>query len=213
MRDFPTAGPLIKSVLSTVLGPVHLAWTESGPDDKPRLAEALLSSLFARAENRTRRQTPAFRLHQGSLGRPVLTVYPDLEIPVSYSRAGGRTYAALAARGSLGLDAARAEEFEPGYPYHRAFGPDEWPEVDSICRERPRAAALLWSLKEAAVKALGTGFNLFDPLAVSPAAKGRARDGWLFTVTAGRNVISAASWPEERGWLTVAALERNLGHA
>ena len=64
------------------------------------------------------------------------------------------------------------------------------------------AAALLWALKEAAVKALGVGFHLLDPLAVE-AVKPQAlaggvaglREGRADSAGLGPARSAAAGWP------------------
>jgi phosphopantetheinyl transferase len=65
------------------------------------------------------------------------------------------------------------------------------------------AAALLWALKEAAVKALGVGFHLLDPLAVEAFSPRPWRGGVRVSVQAGR-ILSAWARPEEGGWLALA---------
>jgi phosphopantetheinyl transferase len=65
----------------------------------------------------------------------------------------------------VGIDAAGPDEFTGGYPFHRAFHAAELAEAILVAEEDiPDAAALVWSVKEAAVKALGCGFWRLDPL-------------------------------------------------
>jgi phosphopantetheinyl transferase len=67
----------------------------------------------------------------------------------------------------VGVDAASSDEFTGSYPFHRVFRGPEWTDAAPFCAgDRFDAAALLWTLKEAAVKALGEGFNGPDPLEV-----------------------------------------------
>ena len=55
-------------------------------------------------------------------------------------------------------------EFEAGYPMARAFRPAELDWARPLSGGNTSgAAALLWSLKEAAVKALGVGFHFHRP--------------------------------------------------
>ncbi|MGB5618084.1 MAG: 4'-phosphopantetheinyl transferase superfamily protein [Desulfobacterales bacterium] len=64
--------------------------------------------------------------------------------------------------------------------------PEELDCVRALGRKNTaRAAALIWSLKEAAVKATGTGFNCYDPLEVRVANPRPGGQGILFDVWAG----------------------------
>jgi hypothetical protein len=69
--------------------------------------------------------------------------------------------------------------------------------------DRARGAALIWSVKEASVKATGAGFHLFDPLEVRVGFSLCREQGILFEVSAGRP-ISACARAEGRGWVSVA---------
>jgi phosphopantetheinyl transferase len=104
-------------------------------------------------------------LDVGPLGQPLLKLGGRPGPGLSFSRAAGLLWAAVAATGQVGVDAAREADFVPPYPYARAFGPREWDWAWRHCRGRgASAAALLWAAKEAAVKALGVGFHTVDPL-------------------------------------------------
>jgi phosphopantetheinyl transferase (holo-ACP synthase) len=85
------------------------------------------------------------------------------------------------------------------------------------------AAALLWSIKEAAVKALGCAFHLFDPrqITVTPAAEGavEADGGYTFAVDLSGKArerfplaVSQALWvrsfPQRQRWLSIAHRQR-----
>jgi len=138
------------------------------------------------------------------LGQPRLRLRGRPGPAVSFSRAAGRLWAAVASAGQLGVDAALPAEFEPGYPMARVFRGAEldWARPlnggDLAC-----AAALLWALKEAAVKALGVGFHVLDPLAVE-ALSPRPWQGWVrVSVNAGR-LLPVWARPEAGGWLAIA---------
>ena len=62
---------------------------------------------------------------------------------------------------------------------------------------------MLWSAKEAAVKATGVGFNRFDPLEVHVRPPRFKEKGVLFEVFADRPILAWAR-AEDRGWLSVA---------
>ena len=65
------------------------------------------------------------------------------------------------------------------------------------------AAALLWALKEAAVKALGVGFHVLDPLAVE-AVSPRPWQGWVRVSVKAGPILPAWARPEGGGWLAIA---------
>ena len=97
-----------------------------------------------------------------------------------------------------------AEEFASGYPFARAFRPEELDWARALCQnDTARGAALIWSAKEASVKATGAGFNRFDPLQVRVGAPLIKEQGFLFEVLADRP-ITAWARTEDTGWLCVA---------
>ncbi len=102
------------------------------------------------------------------------------------------------------MDAAMPTEFEAGYPMARAFRSAEleWARL-LIGGDTPGAAALLWALKEAAVKALGLGFHFHAPLTVEVLSPNLWQGGVRVWVKAGR-YIPAWARPEAGGWLAIA---------
>ena len=85
-----------------------------------------------------------------------------------------------------------------------------------------KASALLWSVKEAAVKALGCAFHLVDPLQICVYPSAAEKDGWYtFTVSllgkalvrfrmmAGRRIVVRSLFQEDM-WLSIALLNRQL---
>lgn len=93
---------------------------------------------------------------------------------------GAMTYGAFCrAEGvcGLGLDAAHAREFHPGYPVERVFHVRELALLDGLLCRAERMA-LAWSAKEATVKALGVGFNLLEPADVEVVAVQSDPTGW-----------------------------------
>lgn len=109
-----------------------------------------------------------FRVVHDGIGRPELILGGARSFPVSFSYSGRRLWAAMTdSPSSVGIDAARADEFPMGYPFARAFRDEElMPAMLLIPGGIDTAAAVLWSAKEAAVKALGCGFHLLDPLEI-----------------------------------------------
>jgi len=156
----------------------------------------------------------------GPLGRPHLLLGEVQGPAISFSESGGKVWAALCGDGSdIGIDVAAADEFEGEYPLHRVFHDQELHHtVRLIGGDVAKASALLWSIKEAVVKALGCAFHLVAPLQVhvSPAVEG-AGGGYTFPVclsgkalaqypmAAGQS-IRVRSFPQEKMWLSIALL-------
>ena len=85
-----------------------------------------------------------------------------------------------------------------------------------------KAAALLWSIKEAAVKALGCGFHLVDPRQICVYPSAAEKDDWSsfsvglsgkalgrFPMMANRCLWVRSLFQEEM-WLSIALLNRPL---
>ena len=156
------------------------------------------------------------------LGRPRLRP-ADCEGPaISFSEGGGKIWAALGGNASeIGIDAAGTDEFPDDYPFQRAFQDQEVRRALRLTRgDLKKASALLWSIKEAVVKALGCAFHLVDPrqIRVDPWAA-EEDDGGIFRVslsgkaldrfplTASRG-IRVRSFFQENMWLSLALLNR-----
>jgi phosphopantetheinyl transferase len=123
----------------------------------------------------------------GFLGKPELRVEGRKGPSVSFSHPMQGTWAALClSGGSVGIDATDPREFVGAYPFDRVFHPEELRVAEAaIGSDRLACAALLWSSKEAVVKALGCGFHLIDPLDVRilpmAASRGISRAGVSFS--------------------------------
>lgn len=158
---------------------------------------------------------------RGPLGRPHL-LFGEYHGPaVSFSKGGGRVWAALCGDESeIGIDVAETDEFRGEYPFHRVFLVQELQQALRLAGgDLEKASALLWSIKEAVVKALGCGFHLVDPreIYVSPPIGGEG--GYTFPVglsgkalvrfpkSAGRS-LCVRSFPQEKMWLSIALLNR-----
>jgi hypothetical protein len=144
---------------------------------------------------------------------------------MSFSEGGGRIWAALCGdEYDIGIDVAVANEFQRGYPFHRVFHPHELQHALRLAGgDLEKASALLWSIKEAAVKALGCAFHLVDPLQITvyPSAEGVVGeiDWYTFPVglsgkallrvptVAGRS-LWVRSLPQRKMWLSIALLNR-----
>ena len=120
---------------------------------------------------------------RGQLGRPHLLVGECRGPAISFSEGGGKVWAALSGDESdIGIDVAGSDEFLGDYPFQRVFQPQELQHAMMLTGgDLAEASALLWSVKEAVVKALGCAFHLVEPrhISVYPSAgerQGRARD-------------------------------------
>jgi phosphopantetheinyl transferase len=120
----------------------------------------------------------------GPLGKPHLLVGGRDSLPVSFAHGHGRIWAALGLGGlSVGIDVAEDTEFPCQYPFGRAFHEEELAYVrDLINGTTSQAAAFIWSAKEAAVKALGCGFHLVDPLDLRVTLTSRNANHFLLSV-------------------------------
>jgi phosphopantetheinyl transferase len=161
----------------------------------------------------------------GPLGHPSLQVGGFPGPALSFSEGGGKVWAALSGdQSDIGIDVAGADEFPKDYPVHRVFHPEELQHALRVAGgDRPNACALLWSIKEAFVKALGCAFHFVDPLQVRvspPAEEAPGRDGGYvfpvglsarnrsrFPISASRHV-SVSSRPLSQMWLSIARLNR-----
>jgi len=162
----------------------------------------------------------------GPLGRPHLLVGECQGPAISFSEGGGKIWAALAGDESdIGIDVAGSDEFRREYPFHRVFHAEELEHALSLADgELELAAALLWSIKEAVVKALGCAFHLVEPrhITVYPAAG--EGDGYIFPVgltgkarerfpLAARGSLWVRSLLHGKEWLSIALLDRGpTGH-
>jgi hypothetical protein len=182
-------------------GPVLYASDLAGPGVKERLVRRLLAGLPGRE---TAGASQKVTLETTAMGQPRLMLEGRPGPAVSFSQAAGRRWAALAPAGQVGVDVALPAEFEASYPWARAFRAPELAWARRLTGGNiAGAGALLWALKEAAVKALGVGFHLLDPLAVEVFSP-RLWQGWIrVSVRTGR-ILSAWARPEAGGWLALA---------
>lgn len=192
-----------------------------------RLATLLWDHLRAREnppEPRARSSGEApcgIRLVHDALGRPHLLSGERRGSSISFSEGGGALWAALCADvAEVGIDVAGRHEFPRTYPFHRVFHEEELHHaLRSAGGDLGSAAALLWSIKEAVVKALGCAFHGADPLhiTISPGAGDDAGQAFLLGLSdkvlrrlpqaAGR-ALWVRALPQERMWLSLALLMR-----
>ena len=89
-------------------------------------------------------------LTHDSLGKPLLRA-GDVRGPcISFSKGGGKIWAALCADASdIGIDAASSNEFKGEYPVHRVFHDHELRHALKLTDgDVARASALLWSIRK-----------------------------------------------------------------
>jgi phosphopantetheinyl transferase len=186
-------------------GPVAFA---SSQLSKEQLLKQLLAALAGQVScGLGPWQELPLKLVRGSLGQPLVLSDGMPVLSVSFSQAGGRIWGALTGAGRIGIDVAFASEFPPHYPLQRVFSQEEFcPTADLLGGNPSRTAALLWSLKEAAVKALGVGFNHLAPREIVTGPGKPWRSGYLFEVAAGCLVKTWAR-SEGEGWLALALAE------
>ena len=128
------------------------------------------------------KRTFPLQVVRGLLGRPHLMLGKYSGPAISFSQGGGHLWAALCGDESdIGIDVAGPDEFkrefQRDYPFHRVFHPQELQHALKLAGgDLEKASALLWSIKEAVVKALGCGFHLVDPrqITVYPSEEGAA---------------------------------------
>lgn len=157
------------------------------------------------------------RVAYGPLGRPRLVLGKVRGPAVSFSEGGGKIWAALCGDGSdIGIDVAAADEFQGDYPVHRVFHDQELYHAGRLTGgDSANAAALLWSIKEAVVKALGCAFHLVGPRQVHVSPSRGGDWGYTFPVSlsgkalmryplGARWSIWVRSYPLEGMWLSIA---------
>jgi hypothetical protein len=186
-------------------GPVIYASDLAGPGAKERLVRRLLTGLPGQETGgAARSERGPVSLGKTALGQPRLMLKGRPGPSISFSQAAGCLWAALTPAGQVGVDAALPSEFEKSYPWARAFRPAEFAWARPLVGgDTAGAAALLWALKEAAVKALGVGFHFLDPLVVEAISPRPWQGGWRVFVKAGR-ILPAWARPEGGGWLAIA---------
>jgi phosphopantetheinyl transferase (holo-ACP synthase) len=191
--------------------------------DKHRLVSILWDHLVAmerplgkRCQTYTRAAFPV-QVVRGGLGRPHLLLGEYRGPAISFSEGRGRVWAALSGDESdIGIDVAGTDEFQREYPFHRVFHPQELQHALTLAGgDLEKASALLWSIKEAVVKALGCAFHLVDPRQVTVYPSVGGNGGYTFPVSlsgkalarfpiAARGSLWVRSLPQRKMWLSIA---------
>jgi hypothetical protein len=208
-----------------------------GPDQKHHLVSSLWNHLCA-SKNPLWMHRPydnAFpiqvvKIIQGPLGRPQLLLGGHMGPAISFCRSGKNLWAALCGNDQdIGIDVAESPEFQGKYPFYRVFHPQELEHaLKPAGEDLKKAAALLWSVKEAAAKALGCGFHLVDPLqmivypSIDEATGRAAEENGVYDFPVGLSGKAAKKFPMAPGrslrvrslshgklWLSIALLNRH----
>ena len=159
------------------------------------------------------------QLVHDTLGRPHLLLGEHRGPAISFSTAGEEVWAALCGDESdIGIDVAGSAEFQEGYPVHRVFHAQELRQAWELAGgDLAKAAALLWSIKEAVAKALGCAFHLVAPRDIHVDPSAGEDGGPAFSVRlsgkalecfpmADRRPITVRSLLRAETWLSIAAL-------
>jgi phosphopantetheinyl transferase (holo-ACP synthase) len=199
----------------------------NGAGDKHRLVSSLWDHLVAmespplkRCQSSDRTAFP-IQVARGVLGRPHLQLGAYRGPAISFSEGGGNVWAALCGDESdIGIDVAGTDEFQSEYPFHRVFQAQELQHALRLAGgDLEKAAALLWSIKEAVVKVLGCAFHLVDPRQITVYPSAGDNGGYTFPVglsgkalmrfpIGANRSIWVRSLAQGKMWLSIALLNR-----
>ena len=203
----------------------------NGAGDKHRLVSTLwdhlmaMESPFWKGCQSSNRAAFPIQVVRGLLGRPHLLLGEFRGPTISFSEGGGKVWAALCGDESdIGIDVAETDEFQREYPFRRVFHEQELQHALRLADgDLEKASALLWSIKEAVVKAVGCAFHFVDPRQIhvhSTAGGAVGGDGgYTFPVSLSREAqvrfpvgsnrpIWVRSLPQAKMWLSIALLDR-----
>jgi hypothetical protein len=186
---------------------------------------AMNSPLWTSGLSSNREAFPIQVVHD-PLGKPHLRLGAHRGPSISFCEGGGKVWAALCGDESdVGIDVAEAAEFQGNYPFHRVFNAEELQHsLNLVGGDLDEASALLWSVKEAAVKALGCAFHLVDPLQIHVEPATGWDDGFAFPVRLSGKALArfpigaglslwVRSVPLAKRWLSIAVLNRQINSA
>ena len=185
---------------------------------------AMGSPLWTSCLSSNRAEFP-IQVVRDPLGKPHLLLGAHRGPAISFSEGGGKVWAALCGDESdVGIDVAEAAEFRGEYPFHRVFNAQEFQHVLKLAGgDLEKASALLWSVKEAVVKALGCAFHFVDPLQIHVYPSMGGDDGFTFPVRLSGKALArfptragplwVRSFPRVRMWLSIAVLNRHIDTA
>jgi phosphopantetheinyl transferase (holo-ACP synthase) len=176
------------------------------------------SPLWKRCQSSTRAAFPV-QVVRSLLGKPHLLLGEYRGPAISFSEGGGKVWVALCGDESdIGIDVAGTDEFHGEYPFHRVFHSQELQHALRLAGgDLEQASALLWSVKEAVVKALGCAFHLVDPRHITVYQSVGGDGGYTFPVglsgkalerfpLAANHSLWVRSIPRRKEWLSIALL-------
>jgi phosphopantetheinyl transferase (holo-ACP synthase) len=203
----------------------------SGEEARYRLVSILWDHLLAMGSplwtsclSSNRAEFP-IQVVRDPLGKPHLMLGAHRGPAISFSEGGGKVWAALCGDESdVGIDVAEAAEFRGEYPFHRVFNAQEFQHILNLAGgDLEKASALLWSVKEAVVKALGCAFHFVDPLQIHVCPSMGWADGYTFPVRlsgkalarfpTGAGPLWVRSFPLVKMWLSIAVLNCHIDAA
>ena len=203
----------------------HKGSRANGKEDKDHLAVILLDHVEAMGNSlwisRHLLDSDDYPVHVvcDPLGRPHILLGESRGPAISFSKGGGKVWAALCGDGSdIGIDVATADEFQGDYPLNRVFHEGEIQHALRLTGgDLEKASALLWSIKEAVVKALGCAFHLVSPRQVHIHPSIGGDGGYTFPVCLSRNALAESpmiasrfiwvrSFSQAKLWLSIALL-------
>lgn len=167
-------------------------------------AHALLRSMLASFVNFP---APAWRFTSDADGKPRVKPHSGpRELPFNMSHTRGLVAAAIAVDGAIGIDVERIDPAKADFAMaEEYFAPAEVRTLrEATPAERPMCFFRLWTLKEAYVKAIGTGLGTplksfafaFEPIRIAFDAgiSGQAAEDWQFAIlpTTDQHVLSVA---------------------
>lgn len=221
-HSFPGRGPVFYA--STPCADPNLTGSGTNRAGNRRLLVTTLWEhlVLMKSSPWKRYQSSMLQVVSGPLGRPHLLVGGQRGPAISFSEGGGKDWAALCGNDSeIGIDAAGTDEFPKDYPVHRVFHQEELHHALSLADGDPgEASALLWSVKEAVVKALGCAFHLVDPRQVNVYPAVERRDGgYTFPVGLSGKALErfplithrslrVRSLPQGKIWFSIALVNR-----
>ncbi len=155
----------------------------------------------------------SIRLSRNRLGKPLLILDDDKHLGFSCSYLGDKIWVAVADSNiPVGVDAAAPNEFMNNYPFEHAFSKNECERIRSNT-DQIGYAARLWSMKEAIVKAMGTGFHCLNPseIDIDPElATLHIKPGKSYSE--GLNILNfqVSSWSIPEGWISLVGANSRL---
>ena len=207
----------------------HAGHETNGEEAKHRLVSILWNHLVAMDSPlgtsclSANRAALPIQVVRDPLGKPHLRLGAHRGPAISFSQGGGKVWAALCGDDSdMGIDVAEAAEFQGEYPFHRVFNGQELQHVLNLAGgDLDEASALLWSAKEAVVKALGCAFHFVDPLQIQVYPSIGGGDGYTFPVRLSGKALArfptgagpslwVRSFPQVKMWLSIAVLNCHI---